>query len=49
MHKATLEQGQKCKIPWSKYMNRGSNKGSSVGQLTTNFSEIFMNFGAIDN
>jgi hypothetical protein len=31
LHKATLKQGQKWKIPWSKYMNRCSNKGSSVG------------------
>jgi hypothetical protein len=30
LHKATLKQGQKWKISWSKYMNRGSNKGSSV-------------------
>jgi hypothetical protein len=31
LHKATLKQGQKWKIPWSKFMNRGSNKTSSVG------------------
>jgi hypothetical protein len=31
LHKATLKQGQKWKIPRSQYMNRGSNKGSVVG------------------
>jgi hypothetical protein len=31
LHKVTLKQGQKWKIPWSKYMNQGSNKDSSVG------------------
>jgi hypothetical protein len=31
LQKVTLKQGQHWKIPWSKYMNRGSNKGSSVG------------------
>jgi hypothetical protein len=30
-------------------MNRGSNKGSSIGYLPTNFREIFMNFGEIFN
>jgi hypothetical protein len=49
MHKATHKQGKNRIIPWLNYINQGSNKSSSVGQLTTNFREIFMNFGAINN
>jgi phage antirepressor YoqD-like protein len=31
LRKVTIKQGQNWKIPRSKYMNRGSNKGFSVG------------------
>ena len=37
------------KIPWSYVMNRGSNKVSRVGPHITNFGEIFMNLGVMDN
>jgi hypothetical protein len=30
-------------------MNGGSNNFSTIGQLRTNFSSLFMNFGAMDN
>jgi hypothetical protein len=44
-----LKQGQKWKIPWSKYMNKGSNNVSMVVGHRANLGEIFMNFGAMDN
>jgi hypothetical protein len=48
-HKVTLKHGQKWKNPWSKDMNRGSNKDSSIAYLPTIIREIFINFGAADN